>query len=252
MAKANPLRFSTKYQDDETDLIYYGYRHYNASIGRWLNRDLIGESAGPNLYCLVGNDVPNKIDALGQWELKAGDTGGALMATTIKVKVKVTNVRLGSIGPTPPYKAKCCCALGSADSSVQVTIWIPIDPNAPVYVTPGLYNTVLQHEIVHATGDERFAPIAIAAGLDYLKNHCMTRWLPGLTWTREACMKAQQNEVNALSSWVEDQAYGPLARMAHRFIGAYPKDWNPAGIPLFYNALDEWIKSTITSDKHFW
>jgi RHS repeat-associated protein len=42
MAKANPVRFSTKYQDDETDLLYYGYRYYNASTGRWLNRDFIG------------------------------------------------------------------------------------------------------------------------------------------------------------------------------------------------------------------
>ena len=25
MAKANPFRFSTKYQDDETDLLYYRY-----------------------------------------------------------------------------------------------------------------------------------------------------------------------------------------------------------------------------------
>ena len=39
MAKANPFRFSTKYQDDETDLLYYGYRFYNASTGRWINRD---------------------------------------------------------------------------------------------------------------------------------------------------------------------------------------------------------------------
>jgi RHS repeat-associated protein len=39
MAKTNPVRFSTKYQDDETDLLYYGYRLYNASTGRWLNRD---------------------------------------------------------------------------------------------------------------------------------------------------------------------------------------------------------------------
>jgi hypothetical protein len=31
MAKANPFRFSTKYQDDESDLLYYGYRYYNAS-----------------------------------------------------------------------------------------------------------------------------------------------------------------------------------------------------------------------------
>jgi RHS repeat-associated protein len=39
MAKANPFRFSTKYQDDETDLLYYGFRYYNAGTGRWNSRD---------------------------------------------------------------------------------------------------------------------------------------------------------------------------------------------------------------------
>jgi RHS repeat-associated protein len=43
MAKLNPFRFSTKYQDDETDLVYYGYRYYNPSTGRWLSRDPITE-----------------------------------------------------------------------------------------------------------------------------------------------------------------------------------------------------------------
>ena len=43
MAKVNAFRFSTKYQDDETDLLYYGYRYYNPSMGRWLSRDPIGE-----------------------------------------------------------------------------------------------------------------------------------------------------------------------------------------------------------------
>ena len=38
MAKANPFRFSTKYQDDETDLLYYGYRYYSASTGRWIEQ----------------------------------------------------------------------------------------------------------------------------------------------------------------------------------------------------------------------
>jgi RHS repeat-associated protein len=39
MAKVNPIRFSTKYQDDESDLLYYGYRYYKASTGTWLSRD---------------------------------------------------------------------------------------------------------------------------------------------------------------------------------------------------------------------
>jgi RHS repeat-associated protein len=46
MAKANPFRFSTKYQDDETDLLYYGYRYYNTSTGRWPSRDPIEERGG--------------------------------------------------------------------------------------------------------------------------------------------------------------------------------------------------------------
>src|SRR5208337_392529 len=45
MAKVNPCRFSTKYCDDETDLLYYGYRYYNPSTGRWLSRDPIDDRA---------------------------------------------------------------------------------------------------------------------------------------------------------------------------------------------------------------
>jgi len=65
MAKANPFRFSTKYQDDETELLYYGYRYYNASTGRWLSRDRIKDATNHNLYCLVGNNPLNKVDVLG-------------------------------------------------------------------------------------------------------------------------------------------------------------------------------------------
>ena len=36
-------RFSSEYADDETGLVYYNYRYYSAELGRWLNRDPIGE-----------------------------------------------------------------------------------------------------------------------------------------------------------------------------------------------------------------
>jgi len=42
-ALSNPFRFSTKYTDDETGLVYYGYRYYSPSAGRWLSRDPLDE-----------------------------------------------------------------------------------------------------------------------------------------------------------------------------------------------------------------
>ena len=65
MAKLNPFRFSTKYQDDESDLLYYGFRYYTASEGRWVSRDPVQEMGGINLYVLVDNSPQNLTDFLG-------------------------------------------------------------------------------------------------------------------------------------------------------------------------------------------
>jgi len=66
LAQANPWRFSTKYQDDETGLLYYGYRFYNPTDGRWLNRDPIGEDGGMNLYGFLNNSATKTIDPDGR------------------------------------------------------------------------------------------------------------------------------------------------------------------------------------------
>ncbi|GBC60618.1 hypothetical protein DENIS_1575 [Desulfonema ishimotonii] len=68
-AQDNPFRFSTKYSDAETGLYYYGFRYYSAELGRWINRDPIGERGGFNLCLIVSNDPINKWDYLGM----AGD-----------------------------------------------------------------------------------------------------------------------------------------------------------------------------------
>lgn len=65
LADANPFRFSTKYTDAETELVYYGFRYYVPEMGRWLNRDPIEEAGGLNLYGFVGNDGVNEWDYLG-------------------------------------------------------------------------------------------------------------------------------------------------------------------------------------------
>jgi RHS repeat-associated protein len=72
MAKLNPLRFSTKYEDDETDLVYYGYRYYSPSLGRWLTRDPLEEEGGISLYAFVGNEPGNLTDPFG---MDVGDDG---------------------------------------------------------------------------------------------------------------------------------------------------------------------------------
>jgi RHS repeat-associated protein len=66
LAKANPIRFSTKYQDDETDLVYYGYRYYNSGTGRWISRDPIEEQGGEDLYEFDLNQPVNEVDPLGE------------------------------------------------------------------------------------------------------------------------------------------------------------------------------------------
>ena len=64
-AAANPVRFSTKFQDAETGWSYYGYRYYDAVNGRWPSRDKMSEIGGWNLYAFVFNDSCNYQDVLG-------------------------------------------------------------------------------------------------------------------------------------------------------------------------------------------
>ena len=68
-AEANPFRFSTKYTDADTNLLYYGYRFYSPYLGRWLTRDPIEEEGGINLYGFVSNNAINKKDYLGMTKL---------------------------------------------------------------------------------------------------------------------------------------------------------------------------------------
>ena len=63
---SNPYRFSTKYQDDETDLLYYGFRFYSPEMGRWASRDPVGEKGGMSLYGFIENDSVGAIDPLGK------------------------------------------------------------------------------------------------------------------------------------------------------------------------------------------
>ncbi len=72
-AETNPIRFSSEYADSETGLVYYNYRYYNPTIGRWLSKDPIAENGGVNLYNFVENNPVNAWDWLGQKDTMSRD-----------------------------------------------------------------------------------------------------------------------------------------------------------------------------------
>ena len=60
-----PFQWSSEHYDSELDLVYYNYRHYSPSLGRFLSRDPIEEQGGLNLYAFVGNRSLKRVDLLG-------------------------------------------------------------------------------------------------------------------------------------------------------------------------------------------
>ena len=69
LARANPFRFSTKFWDEETALVYYGYRYYSPSLGRWISRDPLCEAGGVNLYGFLANAPIKAVDYFGGFTL---------------------------------------------------------------------------------------------------------------------------------------------------------------------------------------
>jgi RHS repeat-associated protein len=79
-ADQNRYRFSTKPVEEDSSLMYYGYRWYDPITGRWPSRDPIEERGGVNIYSAVSNEMINQTDLLGQTPTAfAGCVGGCLL-----------------------------------------------------------------------------------------------------------------------------------------------------------------------------
>ncbi len=67
--KLMPIRFSTQFADDLKGESKYLYRPEGWSIGNWLQRDPEEEKGGKNLYSMLANDLVNKLDYFGRYEI---------------------------------------------------------------------------------------------------------------------------------------------------------------------------------------
>ncbi len=90
-AQGNSFRFSTKFTDNESGLVYYGLRYYSPSFGRFINRDPSQERGGLNLYGFVRNDPLNSIDFLGLNRRNSGPKGGVGLVIIYKSPDDVQN-----------------------------------------------------------------------------------------------------------------------------------------------------------------
>ena len=63
-----PLQWSSEVYDAELGLVYYNYRYYNPTDGRWMRRDPGDIRASLNLYFFLRNEPFSLIDSLGKCE----------------------------------------------------------------------------------------------------------------------------------------------------------------------------------------
>jgi RHS repeat-associated protein len=76
--------FQGQFLDLETGWMNYGYRYYIPWLGRWPNRDPIGEEGGANIYAFIGNNGINGLDFLGLEEQKKKKTIGFILGPDVR------------------------------------------------------------------------------------------------------------------------------------------------------------------------
>lgn len=117
MAKANPIRFSTKYEDDESDLLYYGYRYYKASSGTWLSREPLAEKA---FY-------QNAVRGLDRRRVRQFRSESLMPLYDFVGNNPVGNVDIdGRIGPVGVVVG-VCCVVGVGVAAVYGACWEHLD-----------------------------------------------------------------------------------------------------------------------------
>lgn len=127
----------------------YGYRYYVAELGRWPNRDPLGEKGGVNLYGLLTNSALNHADFLGMEDFRSSLVAAAVKRTQDKFSTSALARTTGilaatsKLAPLTGYDVQIDASLpaGVAGeySRWRKTIYFPGSPT----------DAVVLHELVH-------------------------------------------------------------------------------------------------------
>jgi RHS repeat-associated protein len=174
MAKLNPFRFSSKYYDDESDLMCYGYRYYNPSTGRWPSRDPIEEKGGLNLYGFNCNQPISKYDLCG------------LITKTVRDGVWSQ----ADISTSPVWAPKDATTYGGLiGSNILRFAWIDADTQDSIQSSnPNLYNWVTTNYKWNQSALDQFdanAYIGAGIAIEFVPSACGIKNGKTVSWNQE-------------------------------------------------------------------
>jgi RHS repeat-associated protein len=135
-------RFPGQYSDTEDSLYYNLYRDYDPTLGRYVQADLLGLSAGTNLFSYVGQTPTQEIDPNGLLELVLSGgyhvpfSPGVSVGQTAAITLYSTNPAnvLSGDGPTPDIEIGAIVDAGISLSVAKT----PSAPATQIATNPNL------------------------------------------------------------------------------------------------------------------
>jgi len=174
MAQTNPFRFSSKFTDQETGLVYYGHRYFSPTLGRFINRDPSEESGGLNLYGFCGNNGINRWDRLGLDPWDAEEQLYAALHANDPIAIidtgtsDLTPEQLASIAYQAQLSETNYAAMAYANSpdgsgvvdpvQLNLTMLDTMNMGAEIFGTPTCTTTVEINGETHGVSDEGAVP----------------------------------------------------------------------------------------------
>ncbi len=129
VAADNKVRWSTKWADDASGLVYYGYRWYAPEQRRWVSKDPMEERGSQNLYAFVLNSALSHVDFCGlvavpvnatvpvvaEMNTNHPDRDGREVGELVEVKARIVRSVKGKLSPIEEPKMKDAPTAGAGD-----------------------------------------------------------------------------------------------------------------------------------------